>query len=208
MSCFTTGSPGKEHGTNEPPPTRVQERSKGDTTCPTTSQNPSLWHPSWLNKACTTRKDPESERLAKNNPETNPITIKPKTVSHVAELFSWVLLPYCSPPGCPFPIKSLALSAHVSPWTVHFQQFLLDKNPVLGPGRGPPSCNTSVQASVFRTLTARAALCPSQPPPLRLLNMHPFLLILSSPLERKPHEDRKDLFYSKLYPQGLYRVRA
>ena len=206
-----TGSPGKEHGTNEPLPTRrVQERSKGDTTCPTTYQNPSLWHPSWLNKACTTRKDPESEWLAKNNPETNPITIKPKTVSHVAELFSWVLLPYCSPPRCPFPIKSLALSAHAdtAPWTVHFQQFLLDKNPVLGPGRGPPSCNTSVQASVFRTLTARAGLCPSQPPPLRLLNMHPFLLILSSPLEWKPHEDREDLFYSKLYPQGLYTVRA
>jgi len=42
-----TGDPAKEHGTNKPPPTgRVQERSKGDTTCPTTSQNPSLWHPS------------------------------------------------------------------------------------------------------------------------------------------------------------------
>ena len=27
---------------------------------------------------------------------------------------------YCSPPGCPFPIKSLALSALVSPRTIHF----------------------------------------------------------------------------------------
>ena len=46
-----TGGPGKEQGTNKPPPTRrVQERSKGDTTGPTTSQNPSLWHPSWLNQ--------------------------------------------------------------------------------------------------------------------------------------------------------------
>ena len=115
MSCFMTGCPGKEHGTNKPPPTRrVWEMSKGDTTCLTTSQNPSLWHPSWLNKAWTTRKDSESEWLAKDNPETNPITIKPKTASHVAELFSWVPLAYCSPPGCPFPIKSLALSAHVS----------------------------------------------------------------------------------------------
>ena len=35
---------------------RVWERSKGDTTYPTTSQNP-LWHPSWLNKEYTTRKD-------------------------------------------------------------------------------------------------------------------------------------------------------
>ena len=94
---------------------------------------------SWLNKACTTWKASESEWLAKDNPKTSPIPIKPKTASHMAEQFSWVPLPYCSPPGCPFPIKSLALSAHVSPWTIHF--WVLDKSPVLGPGRGPPSCN-------------------------------------------------------------------
>ena len=135
MSCFMTGDPGKEHGTNKPPPTgRVQETSKGDTTCLTTSQNPSCWHLSWLNKACTTRKDSESEWVAKDNLETNPITIK-------WEQFSWVPLPCCSLPGCPFPIKSLALSAHVSPWTIHFR--VLDKSPVSGPGRGPLSCNNS-----------------------------------------------------------------
>ena len=40
-SCFMTGGPGKEHRTNKPPPTgRVREWSKGDNTCPTTSQNP------------------------------------------------------------------------------------------------------------------------------------------------------------------------
>ena len=115
--------------------------SKGNTTCPTTSQNPSLWHPSWLNKACTTRKDSESEWLAKDNLETNPITIKPETKSHVTELFSWVPLPYCSPPRCPLPKKSLALPAHVSPRTIHF--WVLDKSPVSGPERGPPSCNTT-----------------------------------------------------------------
>ena len=49
------------------------------------------------------------------------------------------LLPYGFPPRCLFPIKSLALSAHVSPRTIHFRA--LDKSPVLGPGRGPPSCN-------------------------------------------------------------------
>ena len=74
-------------------------------------------------------------------PETNPITIKPETASHVAEQFSCVPLPYCSPPRCLFPIKSLALSAHVSPWTIHF--WVLDKRPVSGPGRHPPSCNNS-----------------------------------------------------------------
>ena len=36
MGYFTTGGPGKGHGTNKPPPTRrVQERSKEDTTCQT-----------------------------------------------------------------------------------------------------------------------------------------------------------------------------
>ena len=33
---------------------------------------------------------------------------------------SWVPLPHCSPPGHPFPIKSFALSAHVSPLIIHF----------------------------------------------------------------------------------------
>ena len=98
-----------ERGTNKLPPTRrVQERSKGDTTCQITSQNPSCWHPSCLSKACTTRKDSESEWLAKDNPETNPITIKPET----AELFSWIPLFYCSPPGFPFP-KNLLLCQHM-----------------------------------------------------------------------------------------------
>ena len=143
MSCFTTGGSGKEHRTSKPPPTgRVRERSKGDSTCLTTSQNPPLWHPSWLNKGFTTRKDSESEGLAKDNPETNPIIIKPETASRVAEQFSWFPFPSCSPPGCPFPIKSLALSVHVSPWTIHFP--VLDKSPGSGPGRGPLSYNRLV----------------------------------------------------------------
>ena len=108
--------------------------------CLSTSQNPSRWHSSWLSDVCPTRKDSELEWLAKDHPETNLITIKPETASHVAEQFSWVPLPYWSPRGCPFPIKSLALSAHVSPRTIHFR--VLDKSPVSGPGRGPPSCNS------------------------------------------------------------------
>ena len=110
-----------------------------------TSQNPSRWNPSWLSDAHATRKDPESEWLARDNPETNPITIKPKTASHVAEQFSCVPLPCCSLPGCPFPIKSFALSAHVSPRTIHFR--VLDKSPLSGPGRGPPCCNSYLMFS-------------------------------------------------------------
>ena len=85
--------------------------------------------------------DSESKWLAKENPQTYPIAIKLETASHVAELFSWVSLPSCSLPGRPFPIKSLALSAHVSPRTIHFR--VLDKSPFSGPGRGPPSCNNT-----------------------------------------------------------------
>ena len=99
----------------------------------------SRWNPfSLLSSFSITRKGSESEWLAKDNPETNPITIKPETASHVTELF-WIPFPYCSVPGCPFPIKSLSLSAHVSPRTIHF--WVLDESSVSGPGRGPPSCN-------------------------------------------------------------------
>ena len=96
--------------------------------------------PIWLSNKWATRKESASERWARDNPETNAITIKPDTASHAAEQFSWVPLPYCSPPGCPLPMKSLALSAHVSPWTIHFQ--VLDKSPLPGPERGPSSCNS------------------------------------------------------------------
>ena len=95
---------------------------------------------SWLSDVCTTRKDPESEWLARDHLETNPITTRPKTVSHMAQRSSWVPLPSCSPPGCPFPVKSLA-NFCVYPWTIHF--WMLDKSPLSGPRRGPLSCNRS-----------------------------------------------------------------
>ena len=63
-----TGDPDKEYRTNKPPPTRrVRERSKEDSACPSTSQNPSRYHPSWLSDACATRKDSELEWLAMQN---------------------------------------------------------------------------------------------------------------------------------------------
>ena len=80
---------GKEHRTNKAPQIiRVQKRSKWDTTCLTISQNP----PWWLSNACVTRKDSELEWLAKDNPETNPITIKPETESIAVLLGSLTLL--------------------------------------------------------------------------------------------------------------------
>ena len=69
----------------------------------------------------------------------DPITIKLKTGRHMAEQSSWVLLISFFLPRSLFPIKSLALSACVSPWTIHFR--MLDNSLLLGPGRDPPSCN-------------------------------------------------------------------
>ena len=52
--------------------------------------------------------------------ETNPITIKSKTSSQVAEQFSWVPFPYCLLPCHPLSIKAIALLPYVSPWTIYF----------------------------------------------------------------------------------------
>ena len=149
VNYFTTGGPGKEHGTNKSPPTgKVQERSKGDTMCPTTSQNSFCWHPSWLSNECTTWKDPWVRMIGQRQPGINPVIIKLETAKYVAEQFSWVLLAYCS--NKPFPIKPLALSAHVSPLTILSQ--VLDKSPLLGLGRGLLSCNSWKGASGTRTV--------------------------------------------------------
>ena len=150
-----TGGPGKEQGTNKPPPTgRVGERSGRHHM---SDRLPESSLASILAEQGVHHQEGLGVRwLAKDNPETNPITIKPETASHVAELFSWVPLPYCSPPGWPFEIKSLALSAHVSSWTIHFR--VLDKSPVLCPGTGPPFCNKT-----------RTATCSQ----IHIISLHP-----------------------------------
>ena len=85
-----TGGPGKEHGTNKPPPTgRGWERSEGDNTYPITSMNPSCWHPSWL-----------SQNDAKDNPETNPITIKPRALLGSLTLLLSTQLPFPNKISC------------------------------------------------------------------------------------------------------------
>ena len=96
--------------------------------------DPSLWHPSWLNKVCTTRKDSKSEWLAEDNPETNPITIKRESASHMAEhvgsltflLSAWV----------PFPDK---ISCFLSTCVSSDNSFLsVRKELSLGPWKGSP----------------------------------------------------------------------
>ena len=137
MSYFTTGGLVRNSElTNQHQPGEFEKGQREMPHVLPNFQNPPLWNPSWLNAGCTTRKDPKSEWLAKDNPETNPKAIKPETASHEAEQFSWAPLPYCSPPRGPFPIKSFALSASMSPWTILFR--VLGKSPLLGPWKGSP----------------------------------------------------------------------
>lgn len=64
-----------------------------------TSENPPHWNTFWLSHMCTTRKDPESERLARDTPETN-ITIKPEASSHIRAVLLGSLALLLSP-GAP-----------------------------------------------------------------------------------------------------------
>ena len=59
--------------------------------------------------------------------------------------------------GAPFPKKSLALSARVSPQTLHSR--VLDKSPVSGPGRGPPSCNRFTEEGLRERRAEKAWTC-------------------------------------------------
>ena len=120
-------------------PEEFREGQKETLHVQSTSQNPSRWTPYWLSNAHTTRKEPKSEWLARDNPETNPITIKIwdcEPPSRVVLLGSFTLLLSAQ---APFSNKVSYLSARVPPQTIHFQ--VLDKNPFWGPGRDPPSCN-------------------------------------------------------------------
>ena len=79
----------------------------------------------------------------------------------MAEQFSWVPLPYCSSPGCPFSIKYLAWSAYVSPWTILF--WVLDKSLLLGPCRGPPPSYNTSRMLDFSNLSRTFFLFSSHP---------------------------------------------
>ena len=116
---FYEGGPGKEHEANKPPSTtRVQEKSKGGARCLPPPRILLTGIP--LGWVC----HQETEQLAKDNLETNPITIKPETANHVAEKFSWVPLPYCSPPRHPIPNKTSCFVSMCVPQCLtraHFQ---------------------------------------------------------------------------------------
>ena len=144
-------------------------------------------------------------------------------MDHVAEQSSWAPLPSCSPPRRTFPIKSLALSAHVSPWTTHFQ--VLDKSPLLAlegiplpatsghsqclhPAGGPWSEGLSRREvrSEKQLQDPLHAQVPGPPPPSAPLTLALWLLGLcpghSQPEdpEQGPSNQRPQLW--RLHPQG------
>ena len=129
MSCFRIGSPGKEHGTNKPP--QPEEFRKGRKETPPVRPLPRILlsgiHLGW------TRHSPQEGfwvrwLVKSHHHKTQDFQPHGRAVL----LGSFTLF---SPLRCPFPVKSLALSADVSPRTSHFQG--LDKSPVSGPGREP-----------------------------------------------------------------------
>ena len=113
MNNFITGSLGKKHRTNKPPPTRrIWERSKGDTTCLPTSR---IFF-AGIHLGCAMRVS-SGKILCQNDwpetTETNPITIKPPRL--------WATWQSCSL-GSPCPValhlgasaqQSLLLRQHI-----------------------------------------------------------------------------------------------
>ena len=141
MSCFTTGGPGKEHWTiSQHQPGEFRKGQK--VTLRVQPLPESFLLASVLaEQVCTTRKDSESERLAKDNTETNHITIKRKIASYrgraVLRGSSLLLSTHAL-----FPNK---ISCFVSTCVTSDNSFwVLDKSPLSGPGRGPPFCNNSI----------------------------------------------------------------
>ena len=136
VSYFTTG-PGKEHGTNKPPPARrVWERSKGDTVLPPPRILLAGIYLGWAMLAPPGR-TLESGWLARDNSETNPITIK------------WRLrtMWQSSSPG--FPYSAALCPGATSQWSLLLFSSRVSSDssfpgvreePTLGHCKGPPSC--------------------------------------------------------------------
>ena len=90
--------------------------------------------------------------IGHRQPASSPFTADPETVSHRESSAPGPLTLTPTPRAPrPFPVKPVALSAHVSPRTSHFP--VLDKSPLSGSGRGPPSCNTAIPRPGCRSLS-------------------------------------------------------
>ena len=151
MSYFTTGGPGKEQGTNKPPPTRrIWERSKGErrhqSTCPA-----NLPESSSLESILAERLHAPPERTLSQNdwPETTwkwiPSPQNPRL--RATRQSSSPGFPHpAALPRAPLPNK---VSCFVSTWVSSDNSFpSVRQEPTPGPWKGSPSCNRS-----FRSLS-------------------------------------------------------
>ena len=99
----------------------------------------------------------EGPQLARNNPETTPITIKDGTVSPVAEHFSWVALPCYSLPGCPF---SITFSCFISTCVSLGSSLLSDRQePTLRPWKESPFLQQNLRGA--QSYTSWSCIQPS-----------------------------------------------
>ena len=125
MSYFTAGGPGEEYGANKllPPTRRIQERSKEDVTCPTTSWKPSRW-PSILAEKCVSHQEGPwvrmiGQRQPRNWPHHHKMQDREPHGRVVLLDSSYLAVSTWAPPPTPPPhthtMKSLALSACMSP---------------------------------------------------------------------------------------------
>ena len=115
--------------------------------------------------------------LARDNPETKTFALNTETESHSSPGFPYLLLSA----QVPLPSK---VSGFVFPQMIHF--WVLDKSPLLGPGRTPPSCNhviyhviphpcpTLSHASfILRWRSLSASRPPTSSPPCSMLHNNP-----------------------------------
>ena len=120
--------PGNEHWTNKPPPTEFRN---GQKVTPHVQLLHTILHTGILAKqGVDHQKGLWAKMIGWRQPGNS------ETAGHMAEQFSWVPLLFCSLPRHPFPVKSLAMSACVFPWTVHF--WVLDKSPLFRSWKGSP----------------------------------------------------------------------
>ena len=89
-------------------------------------------------------------------------TINPETASHMAKQFPLGSPTQLISARAPLPSKVSALSARVSPQTLHFR--LLDEIPLSDPGKGPPSCSNSTHDAGHSQVDKKAIeLKPTMP---------------------------------------------
>ena len=125
------------------------------------SENPFSWNPCWLNNVQVTRKDPESEWLARDNLETYPITIKRETVSHEAEQSSGASFTFLPTSWALFPDKvccfvSMCVSLDNSFWSVRREPTLQ----ALGEVPPPVTGAYRIKSKCFHLATFPMAVFP------------------------------------------------